>query len=895
MKTQKLPHCQGCPLFDAPGPVWGEGDREEAAVVYIGQNPGKVEASTGRPFTGPSGNVLNRQLYEIGARRSELYITNQVKCCTPQDRAPTPAEIAHCKPILQAELKACRAKVVVLSGAVAFKENIGKYSSLNNLSSSKSLSCFLNNHYFPSDNIMNRRGCVEKRDGRLWIGNIHPAFILRMPDFKQCGPDDLKKALLVAKAGVPDLEVRKHVTDPEVADYVHYILTETKAFAEDVETHGLGDVDEDDYIGGQGEFDICGISADGKSAIVLSREQTKLLAPVFAATDVTRYEHNGPFDNYHVSQEIPEDWINDRYLKVHRSKKFDTMLGAHYLRSYAPKKLKPYLLSVYTTLPYYDRKLELCDRRFYNAMDVMATWQAGKKQEREMENWKVREVFEEFGMPLLPELEEWRAMGVRADIRKVLLFRRFLDDRINRATLLISKIAGPVFNPESPKQVSHLLYDKWQLPKQYNGKGESKSLTTDVEARKTLRWYLEKSGKAKTTHKVPYYFLTLLDYIAGEQQKLTFLNRVASDGRIHPYFKAHGTESFRLSSKPNIQNIPIYDLNAWGGARTERKDEPDPTGGVDAKGIGSLRSIVIPDQDEDWILSVDYAQLQLYIYAIQYKVKWLLKIFESGDYLYGIVYEKLYNEPFFQAGKPRTKKYMDPAVQEQRIRRAKAVPLGFLFKRSGEAVAEEYGWTPEEGVRYRNWFYGLCPELPQSYDQIEFEMKQKGYLRQIFGNVMHFPGMKLSEAINSRAQSPEAFIMIGTILECAKELRRRGLRERGNRIMLSVHDSLSLNVTEADAEEVYEGVLKPILERAIPQLGGFRLKHSAEMSKSWDWKTVDYYEWKQQRDSRRQGEASSQASKDKEADSGHRSLPAGNSVVEGIAPNHAGQGGGVID
>ncbi len=833
--ANKLPHCfkVDCPLLKAPGPVWGEGNREQAKIIYIAQNPGQAEVSIGRPMIGPSGNVLNRQLFEAGIRRSEMYITNQVKCLTPGNRVPTDVEIKCCKPILMAEMKACKADTVVLSGAVAFKENV-KVSSLA-LNHKEVAS------YVPSDNIMNRRGCVEVIGERKFIGTIHPAFIMRMPEFRACGPDDLKKAISVAGVKLPKLDIRTHVTKKEAEDYRDYILHETKSFSYDVETFGFGsDVEEDDYVAGQGTFDICGFSADGKSAIVLDREQTAIMDPVFRQPDIWRYEHNGPYDHYHVSQVIPEP---------HLAIRFDTMLAEHYWRSYAPKKLKPYVLSVHTKLPYYDRKLEGVNRRFYNAMDVLTTYQAGVNLRKEHDKWKITQVFQEYGQPILPILEEWRAEGLRVDMKKFLIFKAIMETRIQKCQMVIAKLVGPFFNPGSPKQLGELLYDKWKLPEQFKGTGAEKRRTTDNEARKRLRHWIEERGTHLGEHKIPFYFLTLMDYISGEEQKLQFLGRVSlSDQRIHAYFKAHGTESFRLSSKPNVQNIPVYDIAEWGGARSERaKGSADPLGIEVPKGLGSLRSLVIPDCDEDWILTIDFEQLQLWIYAFQWKVKWLMDLFHSREYIYGIVYEKLYGEPFFEPGMPKTKKHKLPTVAEQRIRRAKAVPLGFLFKRTGEAVAEEYGWTPQEGRNYRSWFYGLNPELEVSYDAIEFKLKQQGWIRHIFGQIMHFPNMKLSEAINSHAQSPEAFIMLGSIIRIHNELIRRGLRAKGNRLMLSVHDSLSLNVKTEDVEEVYEEVVAPILNRPIPELGGISLRHSAEMSKTWDWETIDYYVYKQRR------------------------------------------------
>lgn len=830
----KLPYCLGCPLYGAPGPVWGEGSREQARFIYIAEKPGPQECHGSRPMIGPTGNVFNAQLAQVGIRRSEIYITNQVKCMPPENQPPPEGAIKHCAPLLKAELKACKSNTIVLSGAVAWKANIGSYSTIHK-------------HYQASDNIMSRRGCVEIKDEKKWIGTIHPAFIMRMPEFRHLALDDLRKAWRIADTSLLnfDLTINLNPTTSEIRDYVQYITGVTQAFADDVETQqqDLAE-DEEDYVGADYKVDMCGIGGEPRHAMVVDTKDIPLLKPAFCtSTEIWRYEHNGPYDNYHLEKFFPPEEM--------KCTLFDTMLGAHYLRSHARKALKPGVLSTYTDLPYYDRKLEYVSRKLYNAMDIVTTFQAAETMRRKMKQMSLEDVFFTYGMPVLPILEEWRREGVNINIRKALLFKRYLQDRIDKSTLMISKLCGPFLNVASPKQVSEFLYTKHGLPPQYKDKNQDgkriKSLTVDFEARKILRAHIEKIGEHQAGGKwrVPYLFLTLMDYVAGETAKIEFLNRISPDGRIHAFYKAHGERPFRLSSSPNLQNWPVYDISDWGGAKAKNQGV-DPTGAVKTS-MGSLRSLIIPDRPEDWILTCDFEQVQLWLYAKQYNVKWLLDLFESREYIYGIVYEKLYNgDKFFRDGCPRTKKFMLPEVPQQRIRRAKAVPLGFLFGRTGEAVAAEYGWPADEGRALRKWWYDLNPELLKSYEIIEKEVKETGRLRQLFGHIMWFPAGNMNEAINSKAQSAEAIVMIGSIIQIDQKLKSSGLQQRGNRLMLSVHDSLSLNVTTNDAEEVYESIVKPVLERPIKELDNFILRHSAEMSKEWDWGTLDYNEWKHQ-------------------------------------------------
>lgn len=849
--------CEQCTLKDMAGPVWGTGDPSNAKIIYIAQNPGvhEIEARPMEPLVGPSGRVFNRQLAESGLRRSDLYITNQVKCLTPGNREPSPGEIKSCRGHLETELGRCRADTVLLAGDVAFRAHLERYSTISN-------------RYHPANKkgqpigIMTRMGCIEQKEGRKWIGTIHPAFIMRVPDWRAAALDHLRKANNVAGVAVALPTVVEHPSDSDVLRLVDYICLESREFADDVETHQDPDTEEDDYVGGDYQMDMCGIGGKAYEALVVEPNQVHLLEPAFADPTIWRYEHNGAYDDYHIGKVIRHE--------RNCARKFDTMLATHYLRSHAPKKLKPFVVSQYTSLPYYGRDLEKVGRRLYNGMDVIATFLAAKTQRRELKEQKLEELFFEFGMPLLPLLEEIRVKGCNVDIKKALLFKQMTEAKIAKAGSLIGKICGPMFNPRSDQQCKALFYEHWKFPVQTkevrNGREVRTIETIDFEARKRLRWWVEKDPARLETHKQGYYLLQLLDYLSGEEKKLEYIGRISGDGRIHPYFKAHGEKSFRLSSSPNLQNFPVYGIEAWGGARRDDnkttsapvEDARDSTGGS----AGSLRSMVIPDHPEDVFLSIDYAQLQLALYAAQFNAKWLLDIYEKGEYVYGIIYEEVYHEKFFQEGLPKTKANKLKGIPEQRIRRAKAVPLGFIKGRSMDAVAEEYG-SVAEATRIRNWWFGVVPEFARIADKVKYQLNMSDTIRFCFGHIIHFPSKKLTEALDAYGQSIEPWILIGSLLAIDREFKARNYIN--TRIVLTVHDSLTINVPEHKCIEVYEEIVAPVLNRSIPQLGGFRLKHEAEVERMWSWDSIPYEQWKSTYTSRGSSLAGDQSLRDQGA------------------------------
>ncbi len=96
-------------------PVVGEGNHD-ANIMFIGEAPGKNEAEQGRPFCGAAGRVLDKLLASIGLERAHVYITNIVKDRPPENRDPTPDEIAVYGPFLDRQIEILEPKVIATLG-----------------------------------------------------------------------------------------------------------------------------------------------------------------------------------------------------------------------------------------------------------------------------------------------------------------------------------------------------------------------------------------------------------------------------------------------------------------------------------------------------------------------------------------------------------------------------------------------------------------------------------------------------------------------------------------------------------------------------------------------------------------------------------------------------------
>ena len=125
--------CRACDLWKlGTQTVFGEGS-PNAKLMFVGEQPGDQEDLAGRPFVGPAGRLLDKALEEAGIDRKVTYVTNVVKHFKWQPRGkrrihqkPNAAEIAACRPWLDAELALVKPTALVCLGATAAQALLGR-------------------------------------------------------------------------------------------------------------------------------------------------------------------------------------------------------------------------------------------------------------------------------------------------------------------------------------------------------------------------------------------------------------------------------------------------------------------------------------------------------------------------------------------------------------------------------------------------------------------------------------------------------------------------------------------------------------------------------------------------------------------------------------------------
>jgi uracil-DNA glycosylase len=165
--TKISKNCKACDLWKrGTQTVFGEGE-PDAKVMFVGEVPGDQEDLAGKPFVGPAGNLLDKAFAEAGMDRSKIYVTNAVKHFNWEPRGkrrihkkPSAAEIAACRPWLDAEIDRLKPQVIVCLGATAAQALLGK-----------------------DFRVTQHRGeFIDSPLASYVTATVHPSSILRAPD-----------------------------------------------------------------------------------------------------------------------------------------------------------------------------------------------------------------------------------------------------------------------------------------------------------------------------------------------------------------------------------------------------------------------------------------------------------------------------------------------------------------------------------------------------------------------------------------------------------------------------------------------------------------------------------------------------------------------------------------
>ncbi|MBM5817394.1 MAG: uracil-DNA glycosylase [Cyanobacteria bacterium K_Offshore_surface_m2_239] len=154
--------CRRCPLAAGRQQVVVSRGNPSARLMVIGEGPGAQEDAQGLPFVGRAGQLLDQMLASVGLDSNrDAYICNVVKCRPPDNRKPTPEEMAACRPWLLEQIDHVDPALIVLAGATALEGVLGIRGGITRLRGQW------------------RAGEGEGLAGRWLVPIFHPSYLLR--------------------------------------------------------------------------------------------------------------------------------------------------------------------------------------------------------------------------------------------------------------------------------------------------------------------------------------------------------------------------------------------------------------------------------------------------------------------------------------------------------------------------------------------------------------------------------------------------------------------------------------------------------------------------------------------------------------------------------------------
>ncbi len=391
-------------------------------------------------------------------------------------------------------------------------------------------------------------------------------------------------------------------------------------------------------------------------------------------------------------------------------------------------------------------------------------------------NPKLEKLLFEVEMPLIVVLAEMEMNGIKIDTEFLKNLSKELDKEIQATANEIFGLAGEVFNINSPKQLSYILFEKLKIEpieKTKTGYSTSEEVLEELSENYEIAKYL-----------IKYRTLTKL--------KSTYVDElpnmiVKSTGRVHTSFNQTVTATGRLSSSnPNLQNIPV-------------RDE-----------IGKkIRSAFI--SEEGYLLgSFDYSQIELRVLAHVSDDKVLIEQFINNEDIHTITASMVLG--------------VEPHEVTPDMRRiGKTINFGIVYGISPYGLSKQLKISASEASEIINKYFETYKGIKEYIlKTLEFVSKN-GYVETIFGRVRYIPELKgrvynkaqitlnKSEriAINTPIQGSAADIVKMAMINLYEKTKNTTVK-----MLLQVHDEILVEVPQGDVSK-YELMIKETLENAV--------------------------------------------------------------------------------
>lgn len=405
----------------------------------------------------------------------------------------------------------------------------------------------------------------------------------------------------------------------------------------------------------------------------------------------------------------------------------------------------------------------------YAAEDADITLQLYRTFETKIDD-KTTKMLQEIEYPMIFVLMEMEATGALIDIKHLNSLSNNFGSKLINLVQKIHKHSGVVFNIDSPKQLSEVLFDKMGI----EAKGLKK---TSSGYYSTSEAVLQKLADENEIIKDILEYRTLAKLKSTYTDKLSEICDLGS--RVHTSYHQAVTSTGRLSSSdPNLQNIPI---------RT--KD-----------GIVIREAFIAPQGKK--LLAIDYSQIELRLMAHYSNDEIMVKSFNNNEDIHKRTASEIFGVDIQD-------------VDDDMRRKAKTINFGLLYGMSAFGLSNQLSVTRAEADIFLESYFDRYSGVSAFMKNIVEDAKGKKYVETLHGRKIHVPNIESSNylmrqaseraAINGPLQGSAADIIKIAMIKIAEWIQGN---DQEIKMILQVHDELIFEVPGSYGEENIEPIIK---------------------------------------------------------------------------------------
>ncbi len=373
------------------------------------------------------------------------------------------------------------------------------------------------------------------------------------------------------------------------------------------------------------------------------------------------------------------------------------------------------------------------------------------KLQNELEKKELIELFRDIEIPLSFVLFKMEEYGVKLDIHILAELSQKCDEKIKELQSKLFKMAGTEFNLNSPKQLSHILFDKLGLPVI---KRTKTGASTNEEVLNKLAQINELPAMILEYRQITKLKSTYIDALPKMINKAT--------GRIHACFDQTGTETGRLSSRdPNLQNIPV---------RTELGRQ--------------IRKAFIPSEEGMLMLAADYSQIELRILAHLSQDENLTRAFKNGEDIHSYTASLIFDTSISN---------LTPQMRNA----AKKVNFGIIYGMSAFGLAKDLHISQTEAQEFIDKYFLRYPRVKEFMEESIRLCEDKGFVVTLLNRRRYLPEINSSnnslrqfaqrQAINTRVQGSAADLIKLAMINIQKTIDEQKM---STKMLMTIHDEL---------------------------------------------------------------------------------------------------------